>query len=56
MSVYFQGGDIVMKRGKQLGQNGAIMLVTLPVQWYLQDSGAENMRCSALEVDVVRHS
>ena len=52
MSVYFQVGDIV----KQLGQNGAIMLVTLPVQWYLQDSGAENMRCSALEVDVVRHS
>ena len=52
MSVYFQGGDIV----KQLGQNGAIMLITLPVQWYLQDSGAENMRCSALEVDVVRHS
>ena len=52
MSVYFQGGDIV----KQLLQNDAIMLVTLPVQWYLQDSGAENMRCSALEVDVVRHS
>ena len=52
MSVYFQGGDIV----KQLLQNGAIMLVTLPVQWYLQDSGAENMRCSALEVDLVRHS
>ena len=52
MSVYFQGGDIV----EQLLQNGAIMLITLPVQWYLQDSGAENMRCSALEVDVVRHS
>jgi hypothetical protein len=52
LSVYFQSGDIV----KQLGQNGAIMLITLPVQWYLQDSGAENMRCSALEVDVVRHS
>ena len=56
MSVYFQCGDIVMKCGKQLGQNGAIILVALPVQWYLQDSGAENMRCSALEVDVVRHS
>jgi hypothetical protein len=52
MSVYFQGGDIV----KQLLQNGAIMLITLPVQWYLQDSGAENMRCSVLEEDVVRHS
>ena len=52
MSVYFQGGDIV----KQLGQNGAIMLVTLPVQWYLQDSGAENMRCSAFGVGFVRHS
>ena len=56
MSVYFQGGDIVMKRGKQLGQNGAIMLVTLPVQWYLQDSGAENMRCSVYGVGLVRHS